>query len=78
MARFTCRCVWCAETSFRRGSGCLGQPRWRHAHPHAFREGEGNLRVTLSQLEELEEFVRFGTRLDDATRARLAWIWRRQ
>jgi F-type H+-transporting ATPase subunit alpha len=31
----------------------------------------GNLRVTLSQFEELEDFARFGTRLDDATRARL-------
>jgi F-type H+-transporting ATPase subunit alpha len=27
--------------------------------------------VTLSQFEELEDFARFGTRLDDATRARL-------
>ncbi len=32
----------------------------------------GNLRVTLSQFEELEEFARFGTRLDTATRERLA------
>jgi len=31
----------------------------------------GNLRVTMSQFEELEEFARFGTRLDDATRAKL-------
>ena len=31
----------------------------------------GNLRVTLSQFEELEEFARFGTRLDTATRERL-------
>ncbi len=27
--------------------------------------------MTLSQFEELEEFARFGTRLDDATKARL-------
>ncbi|OAN76418.1 F0F1 ATP synthase subunit alpha [Jannaschia sp. EhC01] len=37
----------------------------------AFRAVAGNLRVTLSQFEELEDFARFGTRLDDATRARL-------
>lgn len=37
----------------------------------AFRSVAGNLRVTLSQFEELEDFARFGTRLDDATRARL-------
>jgi F-type H+-transporting ATPase subunit alpha len=42
------------------------------AQARAFREVAGNLRVTLSQFEELEEFARFGTRLDDATRARLA------
>ncbi len=42
------------------------------AQSHAFREVAGNLRVTLSQFEELEEFARFGTRLDQATRARLA------
>lgn len=42
------------------------------AQAWAFREVAGNLRVTLSQFEELEEFARFGTRLDDATRARLA------
>ncbi len=38
----------------------------------ALREVSGNLRVTLSQFEELEDFARFGTRLDDVTRARLA------
>lgn len=32
----------------------------------------GNLRVTLAQFEELEDFARFGTRLDDGVRARLA------
>lgn len=42
------------------------------AQARAFRDVAGNLRVTLSQFEELEEFARFGTRLDDATRARLA------
>ena len=42
------------------------------AQRSAFREVAGNLRVTLSQFEELEEFARFGTRLDQATRARLA------
>lgn len=42
------------------------------AQARAFREVAGNLRVTLSQFEELEEFARFGTRLDQATRARLA------
>ncbi|MCA8869773.1 MAG: F0F1 ATP synthase subunit alpha [Rhodobacteraceae bacterium] len=42
------------------------------AQARAFREVAGNLRVTLSQFEELEEFARFGTRLDDSTRARLA------
>jgi F-type H+-transporting ATPase subunit alpha len=42
------------------------------AQVRAFREVAGNLRVTLSQFEELEEFARFGTRLDDITRARLA------
>ncbi|MEQ9038892.1 MAG: F0F1 ATP synthase subunit alpha [Silicimonas sp.] len=41
------------------------------AQSRAFREVAGNLRVTLSQFEELEEFARFGTRLDQATRARL-------
>ena len=37
----------------------------------ALRGVAGNLRVTLSQFEELEDFARFGTRLDDATKARL-------
>lgn len=41
------------------------------AQARAFREVAGNLRVTLSQFEELEEFARFGTRLDTATRSRL-------
>ncbi|HEY9039160.1 MAG TPA: F0F1 ATP synthase subunit alpha [Roseovarius sp.] len=41
------------------------------AQARAFREVAGNLRVTLSQFEELEEFARFGTRLDESTRARL-------
>lgn len=41
------------------------------AQSKAFRSVAGNLRVTLSQFEELEEFARFGTRLDDSTRARL-------
>ncbi len=41
------------------------------AQSRALREVAGNLRVTLSQFEELEDFARFGTRLDDATRARL-------
>lgn len=42
------------------------------AQSSAFRSVAGNLRVTLSQFEELEDFARFGTRLDEATRARLA------
>ncbi len=42
------------------------------AQAPAFRAVAGNLRVTLSQFEELEDFARFGTRLDDDTRARLA------
>ncbi len=42
------------------------------AQRRAFREVAGNLRVTLSQFEELEEFARFGTRLDTGTKARLA------
>ncbi len=42
------------------------------AQSRAFREIAGNLRVTLSQFEELEDFARFGTRLDAPTRARLA------
>ncbi|EEB83434.1 F0F1 ATP synthase subunit alpha [Roseobacter sp. GAI101] len=41
------------------------------AQSEAFRAVSGNLRVTLAQFEELEDFARFGTRLDDATRARL-------
>jgi len=41
------------------------------AQSRALRKVAGNLRVTLSQFEELEDFARFGTRLDDATRARL-------
>ncbi|MCX8226383.1 MAG: F0F1 ATP synthase subunit alpha [Sulfitobacter sp.] len=41
------------------------------AQTKAFRSVAGNLRVTLSQFEELEGFARFGTRLDDATRSRL-------
>jgi len=41
------------------------------AQSQALRKVAGNLRVTLSQFEELEDFARFGTRLDDATRARL-------
>lgn len=41
------------------------------AQNRAFRDVAGNLRVMLSQFEELEDFVRFGTRLDDTTRARL-------
>lgn len=41
------------------------------AQSRTLREVAGNLRVTLSQFEELEDFARFGTRLDDVTRARL-------
>ncbi len=41
------------------------------AQDRALREVSANLRVTLSQFEELEDFARFGTRLDDVTRARL-------
>jgi len=41
------------------------------AQSKAFRSVAGNLRVTLSQFEELEEFARFGTRLDETTRKRL-------
>jgi F-type H+-transporting ATPase subunit alpha len=41
------------------------------AQSKAFLSVAGNLRVTLSQFEELEDFARFGTRLDDATRGRL-------
>lgn len=42
------------------------------AQNRTLRDVSGNLRVTLSQFEELEDFARFGTRLDDTTRARLA------
>ncbi len=42
------------------------------AQARAFRNIAGNLRVTLSQFEELEDFARFGTRLDAQTKARLA------
>ncbi len=42
------------------------------AQVRAFRNIAGNLRVTLSQFEELEDFARFGTRLDAQTKARLA------
>src|SRR5690554_2403868 len=42
------------------------------AQNRTLRDVSGNLRMTLSQFEELEDFARFGTRLDDATRARLA------
>ncbi|HMN22248.1 MAG TPA: F0F1 ATP synthase subunit alpha [Ottowia sp.] len=42
------------------------------AQNKALREVAGSLRVTLSQFEELEEFARFGTRLDEGARARLA------
>lgn len=41
------------------------------AQSPAFREIAGGLRVTLSQFEELENFSRFGTRLDDDTKRRL-------
>jgi len=41
------------------------------AQSPAFRAIAGDLRVTLSQFEELENFARFGTRLDENTRARL-------
>lgn len=41
------------------------------AQRKALRDVAGNLRVMLSQFEELEDFARFGTRLDDATRQRL-------
>ncbi len=41
------------------------------AQNRAFRDVAGNLRVTLSQFEELEEFARFGTRLDETTKSRL-------
>ncbi len=41
------------------------------AQNRGLRAVSGNLRVTLSQFEELEDFARFGTRLDDSVRARL-------
>ncbi len=41
------------------------------AQSPAFRDVAGNIRITLSQFEELESFARFGTRLDDDTRSRL-------
>lgn len=41
------------------------------AQSPAYRGIAGNLRVAMSQFEELEDFARFGTRLDAATRARL-------
>ena len=37
----------------------------------AFRKVAGDLRLTYSQFQELEAFARFGTRLDNDTRARL-------
>lgn len=42
----------------------------------AFRSVAGDLRITYSQFEELESFSRFGTRLDDHTRASLERGWR--
>jgi F-type H+-transporting ATPase subunit alpha len=42
------------------------------AQGRALRSVAGNLRVTLSQFEELEDFARFGTRLDHSVRDRLA------
>jgi F-type H+-transporting ATPase subunit alpha len=41
------------------------------AQTPAFRAVAGNVRVTLSQFEELENFARFGARLDAATVAQL-------
>jgi F-type H+/Na+-transporting ATPase subunit alpha len=41
------------------------------AQSPAFREVAGNVRITLSQFEELESFARFGTRLDEDTKKRL-------
>ncbi len=43
----------------------------RKAQSPAFRAVAGDLRITLSQFEELENFARFGTRLDEDTRRRL-------
>lgn len=42
------------------------------AQAPAMREVAADLRITLAQFEELESFARFGTRLDDTTRQRLA------
>jgi len=42
----------------------------------AYRSVAGDLRITYSQFEELESFSRFGTRLDEHTRARLERGWR--
>jgi len=41
------------------------------AQNRSLRGVAGNLRVMLAQFEELEEFARFGTRLDEQVRARL-------
>jgi F-type H+-transporting ATPase subunit alpha len=41
------------------------------AQTPAFRAAAGNVRVTLSQFEELENFARFGARLDAATLGQL-------
>lgn len=41
------------------------------AQSPAFREVAGDIRITLSQFEELESFARFGTRLDEDTKNRL-------
>ncbi|HNT37805.1 MAG TPA: F0F1 ATP synthase subunit alpha [Rubrivivax sp.] len=41
------------------------------AQSRSLREVAANLRVTLSQFEALEDFARFGTRLDPGVRARL-------
>ncbi|HOO37865.1 MAG TPA: alternate F1F0 ATPase, F1 subunit alpha [Deltaproteobacteria bacterium] len=42
----------------------------------AYRSVAGDLRITYSQFEELESFSRFGTRLDEHTRASLERGWR--
>lgn len=42
----------------------------------AYRSVAGDLRLSYSQFEELETFSRFGTRLDEATRAVLERGWR--
>ncbi|MBT5664763.1 MAG: F0F1 ATP synthase subunit alpha, partial [Rhodospirillaceae bacterium] len=41
------------------------------AQSPAFRAVAGDLRIVMSQFEELETFARFGTRLDEETRERL-------